>query len=126
MIGILKVLCIAVFGFLLLVGLLTWSNSPSSGTSEPGVARIPTKADSIRQQFSAWDGSHINFKQFIKDNMNDPSSFEHVKTAYEIRKDSTEILIQMTYRGTNAFGGVVTNTSQGLANINGDIIKLIK
>ncbi len=57
---------------------------------------------------SEWDGSLPSLKQYIKRNMNDPSSFKHVETRYQVIDKNAFVI--MEYRGTNAFGGTVTNT----------------
>ena len=71
---------------------------------EQEIAEAKTKAQAerrvkIEKQFSAWDGSHITFSRAIKDNLNDPSSFEHVETRYEDK--GTYILVSMKYRAKN-------------------------
>ena len=73
----------------------------------------------IERHFSKYDGSYTKFRNYIKDNLNDPSSFEHVETRYTDNKDGTVNVI-MKYRGKNAFGGIITkyakctlNTSTG-------------
>src|SRR5690606_1078457 len=62
------------------------------------------RQDKINRQFSAWDGSHRKLERFIKSIMNDPSSFKHVKTTYADK--GNYLLVQMTYRGKNAFGAL--------------------
>ncbi|WP_434438390.1 hypothetical protein [Sphingobacterium faecium] len=73
----------------------------------------------IEKHFSNYDGSYTKFRNYIKDNLNDPSSFEHVETRYTDNKDGTVNVI-MKYRGKNPFGGIITkyakctlNTSTG-------------
>ena len=61
-----------------------------------------------------WDGSHTQLTQLIKSLMNDPDSYKHVKTLYG-DQDSV-ILVTTTYRGKNAYGGVVTETISALAH----------
>lgn len=58
--------------------------------------------------FSEWDGSHKNLRDFIKDNMNDPDSYEHVETTYQDMV--TVLIVQTTFRGNNQFGALVKNT----------------
>jgi hypothetical protein len=58
--------------------------------------------------FSPWDGSHTKLKYFIKDNMNDPGSFDHVETTYQDMV--TVLIVQTTFRGNNQFGALVKNT----------------
>ncbi|WP_411851583.1 hypothetical protein ACLB90_03150 [Stenotrophomonas sp. LGBM10] len=65
----------------------------------------------VRSQFSAWDGSSYKVDAFIKSTMENPDSYKHVSTRHRVRVDPTEtfVLVDTTFRGTNAFGGVVTN-----------------
>ena len=73
----------------------------------------------IEKHFSKYDGSCISFKSFIKENLKDPSSFEHVETRYNDNNDGT-VIVYMKYRAKNSFGAIVTeiakctlNTSSG-------------
>lgn len=77
----------------------------------------------IEKQFSAWDGSHINLTKYIQESMNDPDSYEHVKTVYRDMNDY--LIVTTTFRGTNAFGGVVKNSVTAKIALNGDIIEII-
>lgn len=61
----------------------------------------------IEEQFSLWDGSHVALVDLVKENMNDPKSFEHVETRYDDNGDG--ITVYMKFRGKNAFGGLVLN-----------------
>lgn len=76
----------------------------------------------IKNQFSAWDGSHRNVEAAIKARMHNPRSYEHVETRYRVN-DGT-ITIFTTYRGTNAFGAVVTNSSIALVDASGRVLTL--
>lgn len=62
----------------------------------------------IESCFSAWDGAHRNLERYVKDSMNDPDSYDHDETVYWDMKDY--LIVNMTFRGKNAFGGVVKNT----------------
>ena len=56
--------------------------------------------------------------------MNNPDSYKHVETKY---KDKGEYLIVTTvFRGTNTFGGVVTNSIKAKIDLNGNILEIIK
>ena len=59
--------------------------------------------------FSKWDGSYSPFIEFIKSEMKNPASFEHVKTltSYTTNTESPYMFIRCIYRGTNSFGAVV-------------------
>lgn len=67
------------------------------------------------EDFSGWDGSYRPLEQLIKASMNDPKSYEHVKTTYrqvlhsEKKDFKPYAIVSTTFRGKNAFGGVVTN-----------------
>ncbi|MCP1225736.1 hypothetical protein [Sebaldella sp. S0638] len=68
----------------------------------------------IEKQFSSWDGSHKNLTEYIKSNMNDAKSYEHVETRY---KDNGETIYVVTkFRGNNAFGAKVIGACEATAN----------
>lgn len=78
----------------------------------------------IEAQFSGWDGSHRQFERLIKDAMNDPGSYEHVETRY-IDKGSY-IRVFCTFRGKNAFGGIVKNTKVADFSLDGKFLKEVQ
>lgn len=77
----------------------------------------------IERQFSAWDGSHNNLERLIKKAMNDPDSYEHDETVYWDRGD--HLVVRTTYRGKNAFGGVVRNFVKAKVSLDGDILQIL-
>lgn len=77
----------------------------------------------IEKQFHFWDGSHRNLEWHIKEIMNDPDSYEHVVTTYWDKGD--HLVVTTTFRGKNAFGGVVKNSITAIVSLNGDIIQII-
>jgi len=77
----------------------------------------------IEEQFSAWDGSHRNLERVIKKAMNDPDSYEHDETVYWDRGD--HLVVKTTYRGKNAFGGVVRNFVKAKVSLNGQILQIL-
>ncbi|WP_188457691.1 hypothetical protein [Psychroflexus planctonicus] len=78
----------------------------------------------IEAQFSPWDGSHLELTKLIKKSMNDPDSYEHIETRF---KDENEYIFIITeFRGKNAFGGKVINSVSAKADVNGNIIEIIK
>ena len=81
------------------------------------------KTKSIESQFSKWNGAHQNLERAIKDSMNDPGSYVHVKTVYWDQGD--HLVVQTTFRGKNAFGGVVKNTVKAKVSLDGQILKLL-
>lgn len=75
----------------------------------------------IEAQFSGWSGAHYAFERLIKQAMNDPDSYDHVETRY-IDKGSF-IRVVCTFRGKNAFGGMVKNTKVADFSIAGDFLR---
>lgn len=91
---------------LLIAGVMIFGEkSPLPNTNQPD--------QSAEAFFSGWNGSNKELVSTVKAGMHDPDSFEHVETRYTDRGDSFGIL--MTFRGTNGFGGTVTQ--QVTANI---------
>ena len=78
----------------------------------------------IERQFSAWDGSHRNLERLIKKTMNDADSYDHVKTVYWDM--GNYLVVKTTFRGKNAFGGVVVNWVKAKVDLDGNIIKIIE
>lgn len=77
----------------------------------------------IKSQFSAWDGSHRNLESVIKKSMNNPDSYDHAETIYWDRGD--HLVVQTSFRGTNAFGGVVKNTVRAKVSLDGKILQIL-
>jgi hypothetical protein len=87
------------------------------------LAKAAQREERIKAQFHPWDGSHIKLERLIKNAMNDPESYEHVDSGYIDNSDS--IIVRTTYRGRNAFGGVVKNFVKAKVNLDGDILEII-
>ncbi len=77
-----------------------------------------TSSGGVKAQFSAWDGSHIALTKLIKARLNDPSSYEHDKTAH-VLKDG-QMFIMARFRATNAFGALVLQNVTAQASAKGD------
>jgi hypothetical protein len=77
----------------------------------------------ISRQFSVWDGDHIELKEVIKASMHDPDSYKHVGTVYWDKGDY--LIVRTTFRGTNAFGAVVTNSVTAKVSIDGQVLSII-
>ena len=77
----------------------------------------------LEPQFSAWDGSHRGLERVIKKTMNDPDSYDHVKTVYwDMEK---YLVLKTTFRGKNAFGGLVVDWVKAKSDMDGNIIEII-
>lgn len=84
-----------------------------------------TLEEKIEQQFSPADGRHYNLQFFIEDNINDPSSFEHVETRYSVKED--HILVQMTYRAKNMFNALVLNQVTAKVHLEtGEVLEIVE
>ncbi len=80
----------------------------------------------IGKQFSSWDGSHRKLNLYIRKHMNDPKSYRHAETKYWDR-GGDYIIVETTYRGKNAFGGIVKNSIKVKASIDdGEILYVYK
>lgn len=90
---------------------------------EKAVLATEQRREMIEDAFSAWDGSHIILTRFIKDNMNDPRSYEHVETRY--RDDDDYITVQVKFRGNNAFGAKVLSTIIARCSLDGQVLEII-
>jgi len=78
---------------------------------------LSSDKDKIERNFSKFDGSFTKFKNFIKENLKDPSSFEHVETRYNDNKDGT-VTVLMKYRAKNSFGAIVTEIAKCTLDVN--------
>ncbi|KLU66783.1 hypothetical protein DEAC_c14510 [Desulfosporosinus acididurans] len=77
----------------------------------------------VDSQFSAWDGSNRYLVDLLKKNLNDPKSFEHVETKYWDRGDY--LIIKMSYRAKNAFGGLILQNVTAKSDYKTDTISII-
>lgn len=80
--------------------------------------RLEDRQKNIDKQFSAWDGSHRELVNFVKEYMNDPDSFDHAETYYVDHK--TYLTVTMEFRGTNAFGGKILSYVEARIDLNND------
>lgn len=90
----------------------------------------------ITSQFSVWDGSHRELVSLVKDNMNDPKSFEHVETKYLVLQTQEQVdtvgqgkigdlYIYMKFRGANAFGAIILSEVEALAEYDTNMIYIL-
>jgi multisubunit Na+/H+ antiporter MnhC subunit len=76
----------------------------------------------LEKQFSSWDGSHREATSLIKNSMNDPESYEHIKTLFKVNSDTTMITVTTEFRGKNVFGALVVNEAKTIFDIDGNLI----
>jgi hypothetical protein len=110
----------------ILVILAKCSSEDSSKTNTP-----PKTAEqiSIEKQFSPWDGKHLKLYQFLKENLKDPDSLEHIETEYKKNFDkngqfNNTLTVTTKYRAKNSFGGYVVEQISADCDIDGNIIKI--
>lgn len=82
------------------------------------------RASQVQQGFSAWDGSHRQLERWIKKNLKDPDSYEHIETSY-IDKGGNELVVLTKYRARNGFGGMTIGQTAARANIDGSLIEVL-
>lgn len=98
---------------------------PSESDTERTAREAREAAEQVERErkgfhcLSSWDGSHHEVTRLVKDNLKDPSSFEHVETRITPVNDSGEHALMMQYRANNSFGGkVVGNARATIKNSN--------
>lgn len=121
----------SVIAVLALIGTIVGDPKEDAGKKQPADTLSQKQKDSVERRaliesaFSGWDGSQKNLVELVKKNMHNPKSFEHVETRFFDLGDST-IVVTMTYRGTNAYGGVVTNSIKAETTLDGSIVKVFE
>lgn len=93
-----------------------------SSDKKPKKEKQLSRQELVEKQFNGWDGSHINLTTTLKSSMNDPESYEHVKTNYWDFGDS--IVIKTTIRGKNGFGAKILKSYRAVTDIDGNIFSL--
>jgi len=116
----------SLFVFILLIILAGGSLDTTGGKPLPPPkpkTQKQLRKERIEKHFSAWDGSHRNLTKYIKKSMNDPDSYKHAETKYVDKGD--HLIVITTFRGKNAFGGVVKNTVVAKVGLDGNVISII-
>ena len=74
---------------------------------------------------SSWDGSCKPVVNAVKATMHNPDSFKHVKSdVFSVTGEKGMFIVEMTFRGTNAFGGTVTHKVSAKLTKDGTVIKV--
>ena len=81
------------------------------------------RKDNIEDQFSGFSGAHRNLEAFIKNKMNDPKSYKHVKTTY--RDEGSHLIVKTEFRGKNGFGAIVLDSVTAKVSLTGEILGVI-
>ena len=121
--------CLAIFLIFAIVAGMYSAFNPASRSDDEAmqITTKPLTLQEVREQkisklFSPWDGSHPGVTKIIKKDMNDPKSYEHVETVYWDKRD--HVLVKTTFRGKNAFGGVVKNSVTAKVDLEGNVIEV--
>lgn len=116
-------------GLFILIGIIAIASDDDASDSKGTITEITIEGKSkakqkkIESQFSAWDGSHRNLEKLIKENLNDPDSYEHLKTNYW-DMDSL-IVVRTEYTAKNGFGGRVQGAVKARFDLEGNLIEVI-
>lgn len=75
--------------------------------------------------FSVWDGSNQDLVKHVITIMSDPESFTHVETDVLQTKDENYLIVNMKWRGKNAFNATVTHETMAIVEKNNGKVKEI-
>lgn len=115
-----KVTLIVVILFILYLLGKSVVTDKKSINDENTVERQEQKINTI---FSPWDGSCYKLVAFVKDNLNNAKSFEHVKT--EAWKNDNGYRVEMKYRATNGFNALMLGIITADIDEDGNVLKII-
>jgi hypothetical protein len=90
--------------------------------TQEAAAQKAAMESKLAGQFSGFDGSHRNVEAFIKSQLKDPSSYEHVETRYTVNTNT--ITVYTKYRARNSFNAVVTETRIATVDSEGKVLSL--
>lgn len=76
----------------------------------------------IKDQFSAWDGSHKKLEEWVKSRLNDPDSYEHVETRHDVPSADGTMHVSLKFRAKNAFNATITKTATATVDLDGNFI----
>lgn len=95
---------------------LGWCNTDYQ--NDPKSLAKFTNLDVFQSNFSGWNGAYRPLEKLIKKSMNDDSSYKHVETnsSLILGKDAHAV-VKTTFKGTNAYGGVVTQQIAARVNL---------
>jgi len=90
--------------------------------AERKIQAAEEREQQVESEFSAWDGSHRGLTGYLKESMNDPESYEHVKTTYRDMGDY--LIIFTTVRGKNAFGAKILQKFVAKVGLDGEVLEV--
>jgi hypothetical protein len=107
------------FALCLIIKIVTAVATPMSAAEAQALAA--QKAEDTRKGFhclSSYNGSHRGVVKYVKENLRDPDSYDHIETRITpISKEGEHVLV-MKYRAKNGFGGM--NVESVIATVKND------
>ena len=120
--------CLTIIVVIFLIGVISatcsgpGSSSGNNQNNDHNKTPEELRKEKLKEQFSSWDGSHRGVEKHIKSIMHDPDSYDHVKTRYIDEGD--HLIISTSFRGKNAFGGVVLNRYTAKVDLQGNVLQI--
>lgn len=82
--------------------------------------------DKSKVENSAWDGSVVQCKNYLKDRLRDPDSYESIEWTKPIELKSGGYTVGHKYRSKNGFGGYVIETVMFKLDEKGKVLSMTK
>lgn len=95
-------------------------DNPSALEQEES-SQQPTPEEILNSQFS-YQGEHYELARMVKESMHNPDSYEFVSGEHWTNNNGT--FASLKYRGTNGFGGVVTEEVVATLDSSGNVISI--
>ena len=104
-----------ILALIVTVGLTACGKSDAEKQVEAQAKAAKAQADAIQQVedtrkgfhcLSGWNGSHNGVERYVKANLRDPDSYNHIETRITPVNDKGEHVLVMKYRAKNGFGGM--------------------
>lgn len=73
---------------------------------------------------SSWDGSVRQVKDYLKNNLKDPDSYEGIEWSNVVKQGDGSFRVRHKYRAKNGFGGYVIENKVFVLDDNGNVIGL--
>ncbi|WP_338814057.1 hypothetical protein V9L05_01285 [Bernardetia sp. Wsw4-3y2] len=93
-------------------------------TTQEDITKAANK-EIFKDQFSPYDGSHINFEYDLKGLLKDSDSYEHIETKIvEFSEDMQFMTIITKYKARNSFGGMVVEYKKAKIDLDGNTVEV--
>ncbi len=116
-----------IFTVFLIIGFATDDSKETSTTEKIETPKL-SKSDSIKLVRDTKISLALDvLENSVKENMNDPDSYELVNKGYDIKDSANDVVrIQIKFRGKNAFGAKVINVVNGVYDFKTDNVSIIE